>query len=450
MSISEAITEGNVSLVRTLSENKKNLKPFGVRMIYPIHFAIKIGASLEIVSLLCTTTKQANICDKMTPLHYATKFKASLAVVRYLVQHGSKLNSEDGLTPLHNACRGGTQTNRGGTEGTKGTQKLKKANLEKKMTPLHYACKTNLNPSIIRLLMQNSPRYIVNLMASFEETKDKGSVETRLKYSKFRPIHFLCKNKKPNLESLKILLHNGANTKFKAINQKKVSLKTLIKDQETKNLIKLYETLFEDFKNLAKSNLFSDFFIHEIGFNKIFFSIRCGMEYSEKTNKLLGTFNKKKIVQFRDWLYTGNSQKVTPIKEIGNHLGLDESAIRKKSFKNGLIRDLKKIWKNQDSSDFIIILKNNGKMYLNKFILSARSQFFNKLFSENKELEDYEMDNNYPKSAITSFFHFIYFDRFPNDVKQSDLENIEKLALKYQLNEKTCFNIELELISSKK
>ncbi|KAJ6227123.1 ankyrin repeat [Anaeramoeba flamelloides] len=357
MSISEAITEGNVSLVRTLSENKKNLKPFGVRMIYPIHFAIKIGASLEIVSLLCTTTKQANICDKMTPLHYATKFKASLAVVRYLVQHGSKLNSEDvlfsislievvyGLTPLHNACR---------------------------------------------------------YDASCE------------------------------------------------INQKKVSLKTLIKDQETKNLIKLYETLFEDFKNLAKSNLFSDFFIHEIGFNKIFFSIRCGMEYSEKTNKLLGTFNKKKIVQFRDWLYTGNSQKVTPIKEIGNHLGLDESAIRKKSFKNGLIRDLKKIWKNQDSSDFIIILKNNGKMYLNKFILSARSQFFNKLFSENKELEDYEMDNNYPKSAITSFFHFIYFDRFPNDVKQSDLENIEKLALKYQLNEKTCFNIELELISSKK
>lgn len=82
----------------------------GEEEVYPIFPAISLGASYDVIELLCNACPEAVDAtdeDGWTPLHEACRFHAPLEVVQLLVERNQKglmTKDEYGKTPLFVAC----------------------------------------------------------------------------------------------------------------------------------------------------------------------------------------------------------------------------------------------------------------------------------------------------------------------------------------------------------
>lgn len=109
----DAAVLNEIRRVPELAKKRHEFTKFGSR--YPLTMAVCLGASLEVVKLLCELSppqafREKNRLKGYTLLHYACKTRTSFEVTELLVNcypSAVEMKSNKGWTPLHLASHGG-------------------------------------------------------------------------------------------------------------------------------------------------------------------------------------------------------------------------------------------------------------------------------------------------------------------------------------------------------
>eukprot|EP01156_Anaeramoeba_ignava_P022320 Anaeramoba_ignava/c20502_g1_i1.p2 GENE.c20502_g1_i1~~c20502_g1_i1.p2 ORF type:complete len:262 (+),score=96.88 c20502_g1_i1:1294-2079(+) len=117
----------------------------------------------------------------------------------------------------------------------------------------------------------------------------------------------------------------------------------------------------------------------------------------------------------------------------------------KKSYRPGLVLDLKKLWEDEESKDFKIIAENSV-IKVHRAILYVRSELFRGMFLLNKDDKSDQVSDYSERSAkaISALMKFLYTDELDVDLDEKILFELEGAEDYYQLNENSNLPTEIE------
>ncbi|KAJ6241383.1 hypothetical protein M0813_23170 [Anaeramoeba flamelloides] len=164
-----------------------------------------------------------------------------------------------------------------------------------------------------------------------------------------------------------------------------------------------------------------------IQFHSILTEIRTGKD-GETLAKILSKYNIIQAQIILKWIYTGFSQEkdqkqIRLMKQFCKKLKLN---FLLKTGLNGLLSDLKRLYDNELSKDFILCV-DQKEIVVHKIILQARSQFFRGMFLKNPK-ESYVTD--YSKKsykALETLIKYFYSDIVDNSAPQNVLSELKQV-----------------------
>ncbi|KAJ5066524.1 ankyrin repeat ph and sec7 domain containing protein secg-related [Anaeramoeba ignava] len=120
--------------------------------------------------------------------------------------------------------------------------------------------------------------------------------------------------------------------------------------------------------------------------------------------------------------------------------------MKSKSETSGFINEMKNLYLEDESKDFIIV-SNNEEIKVHKTILLARSELFRGMFlsvtdDTSNKVSDYSGKST---QAIKQLIRFLYCDNFDGNLSDEVIEDLEELSIYYQLNQESEFLDFLEL-----
>ncbi|KAJ3428817.1 btk-binding protein-related [Anaeramoeba flamelloides] len=231
-------------------------------------------------------------------------------------------------------------------------------------------------------------------------------------------------------------------------------------DRFGNNFEKEFEDLFTNESN------FSDYSIKEVKVHKIFLECRIGKPIKE-IEQILNEYSKEQIITFIKWVYSSKipTSEQQLINEICLKFGITN--YKKKSLQN----DLLKLWKDEDSKDFSIMVplddeeeeeydddedeESYEEIPIHKFILIARSGLFRDMFNNITEnglsnsVKDYSRKTIESLEKIFSFFYTNTIELTADDDPELIIEELEDSIEYFQMNPKCSFNNELYKIKKK-
>ncbi|KAJ3452765.1 ankyrin repeat-containing protein [Anaeramoeba flamelloides] len=282
------------------------------------------------------------------------------------------------------------------------------------------------------------------------------------------------------------LLQNGSNIHQQ--NFEGYTIFDLIEEEENLNLLNTYDSISQEFYSLFKSEIGTNATITclddekiKIHYNFIMSRITRDLfltksrkkktkenekenekekenenekKKTKKKQKVLKDFfnEKKKLDLFKEYskndislllkfLYTGVAEisSLYLISNIMEKLGHKKLNFKKKKAKNGLINDLKRLYRHQKSKDFKFIIGNKSKK-IHREVLIARSVFFRDLFQTkskiNEEFKEFELETDISLQSIDLFIEFLYHDKiFSVNYDDINIQEIKKLASIFKLSE---------------
>eukprot|EP01156_Anaeramoeba_ignava_P002626 Anaeramoba_ignava/a218972_129.p1 GENE.a218972_129~~a218972_129.p1 ORF type:complete len:581 (-),score=175.19 a218972_129:20-1762(-) len=213
-------------------------------------------------------------------------------------------------------------------------------------------------------------------------------------------------------------------------------------------------SICNDFLKLFHSQYLVDITFYcqngEIKAHKLIISHRIDKNQTtfQNLNQILRTKTKEEAKIFLEFLYSGkieqtNEKKNIPlIKEISESIGLTNWKSKRGS--QGLIPDLKKLYEDEETKDFSIIVENQP-LKVHKIVLYARSGLFQGMFesvndSSNK-VQDY---TNRSFESLNNFIKFLYINSLSRDLSDNILIELWDAHEYYQLNQKSPFPLLLE------
>ncbi|KAJ5079202.1 protein mateRNAl effect lethal 26 [Anaeramoeba ignava] len=116
-----------------------------------------------------------------------------------------------------------------------------------------------------------------------------------------------------------------------------------------------------------------------VKFHKQVFNFRLSTVSLEKLGDVCQKQHKEDVVNFFSWIYSGIANNKFSIKNILKELGVKEEDFESKSGKNGLISDFKKLFEDDDSKEFRIVVEEK-EVKIHKFVLIARTDLFRGMF----------------------------------------------------------------------
>ncbi|KAJ5071725.1 ankyrin repeat [Anaeramoeba ignava] len=492
-------TDQSLKIIKYLLENGAkssiNLKT-NFRKETPLHliFQSRNRDPLEIIKLLISNGADVNSQNerRKTPLHFACKFEQqnSFGVVKFLIANGADANAKDqkNRTPLNYAFKCFLNNylltfKNSKTEIEEEVFKTIKHLIENGAdvniiddngkTLLQLICEKEIihktkNPKIsevIKLLIQK----IHNIDLNIEIENDLYG-----KIPLFYPIY------KYDQDLITLLMINNAD------------ISKLTDKQITKEIIDLFPKIYsinQDLNNLLNSNdNLSDF---EIETNDSFkFKVHkqillLRFDYNQlNLQKFINNCKRKpkEIVEIAiNFIYTGFPNfdnliqrlqilknlleeeeeelktKETKQNEINEEffkeIGFDLNWIKSKSKRKGIIKDLSKLYEENDSKkDFTIICENGKEIKVHKLILFLRSELFKGMFQLNIRDTSNEVHDYSRKSfeTINQFIYFLYHDKIEeNKFNSKIIEEFEDIKDYFQLNLNSIIDLILnDLISS--
>ncbi|KAJ6239496.1 btk-binding protein-related [Anaeramoeba flamelloides] len=242
---------------------------------------------------------------------------------------------------------------------------------------------------------------------------------------------------------------DGSDIK-KSLSMRKIQTGTnLINDLSSYNQIKCCDDnlmfffqsnsyLSQDLENLLKNGYFSDCKIQDIPVHKILIETRIGKTFDLIKKYLESNCKLNEIQDLLKWIYCDQMINSKRTNEILNHFGI-QNAQKTKLLKN----DLKQLLFDEQTSDFKLVVKNEDeeeeeKLYIHKFILSARSGLFLNMFQNLEEnLQKVKDYSGKSLETIELLISFLYTDELPitADTDQEFIkEEFEDIVEYYQLN----------------
>ncbi|KAJ5066572.1 ankyrin repeat-containing protein [Anaeramoeba ignava] len=417
-----------------------------------LYYAIKKKDEFEFVNFL--VQNGANVYEKF----YAAFWGASLNTIKLLVEKKVPF-TEDGRTAIKLACSRNLPDYEVIEFLIKSGASIK-ANREKHSNScLSIACEKS-NPKLLTLLLKlganpNEKHYIKPVDSAFS--------------SRTKPC-------------LKLLFDYG--TEYSRENQLKTIRLSIKSGLISNKIIKSWNSITEDFWNLYKTKSLTNLIIKTIDgkleAHQEIIKMRIG---KEKLNDLLEMFSNYKsedVCLFLRFLYTGifydgtkdylktleNSsekdeydqyqlikkinkdlkkkyQKI--IFEMAKEIGFDDKWIEEKKWRKGFLKDLEKLYYNEDSKDFTLIV-DNVSIKVDKIVLAARSGLFNGMFSsvndKSNSVHDY---SGKTQQTIQSLIRFFYFDSLELDLPFFVLDELKYVQDYFQLNEESTLTWQIEL-----
>ncbi|KAJ3449096.1 speckle-type poz protein [Anaeramoeba flamelloides] len=199
--------------------------------------------------------------------------------------------------------------------------------------------------------------------------------------------------------------------------------------------------LTQDLENLLKNGYISDCNIQNIPVHKILIETRIGKTFDLIKKYLESNCKLNEIQDLLKWIYCDQMINFKRTNEILNHFGI-QNAQKTKLLKN----DLKQLLFDEQTSDFKLVVKNEGddedddeeELYIHKFILAARSGLFLNMFQNIEEnLQKVKDYSGKSLETIELLISFLYTDELPitADTDQEFIkEEFEDIVEYYQLN----------------
>ncbi|KAJ3445401.1 regulator of chromosome condensation [Anaeramoeba flamelloides] len=221
-------------------------------------------------------------------------------------------------------------------------------------------------------------------------------------------------------------------------------------------------SIIQDFKQLYVSKDFTDYGINGIQIHKSFveFRLNCGIEKIEQNLK---NYSKEETNNFFMWVYYDHIENCENIEIMCKKFEITN--IKKKLLKN----DLEKLYKDDDSKDFNLLIKdededeeedhdneeegNFEEIPVHKFVLLARSGLFREMFkniSKNEQninqIQDYSRKSIESLEKLIKYFYTDQFEITADDDPELIFEELSDAIDYYQLSDKNNFNLQLNNI----
>ncbi|KAJ6243115.1 ankyrin repeat-containing protein [Anaeramoeba flamelloides] len=376
--------ERKILLKKGIDLNKRNNQG-----VYYLHEALANDrVSIRIIKLfldLGANVDTQGILYREIPIHFAAKRKnPQIQLFKLLIERGADINSLNELNQniLHillltrkifinfNLLKYLIKN------GINILQKDRDSN-----TPLLLACKFCCSPKVISLLSNNP-----NISLIREKSSKMNALDHLIKISYQKDVtqHIY------DIESSELLL------KKHSINIKSI-----------KNILSLSPNCLSlDFEKMFTLGELTDEKICGIKVHRMILELRTGKKFNE-INTVLQFYTKEEINIFLHWVYSEKLTNKSLILEILGRLKIEFSQI------SHWKKILKKLYKDDNSKDFSIIINKKKKIKTHKFLLQARSDLYRGLFlfdnSDQWEINDYS-GKSYETLSI--FIRYLYYDSF--------------------------------------
>ncbi|KAJ5079256.1 ankyrin repeat ph and sec7 domain containing protein secg-related [Anaeramoeba ignava] len=413
-----------------------------------LHYACRYNSSLEIIEYLISKGININskTNDNLTALHLACRYNLSLEIIQYLVEKGIDINSktDDNETALHYAFEKGIDIN---------------SKTNKNETVLHLICRYNSPIEIIQYLI--SKGIDINAKTNKNETALHYACEYN---SSLEIIQYLISkgidiNSKTNdnQTALSILIDEKRKDLIEFMIMNDANIFDLKQNQITNELIELFLKIYsinQDMNQLLNSNdNFSDlviqskdgfkFNLHKLILLKRFdnniknlnkFIINCSKKSKEYVENVVnfvytGFPNLNQIYQnlIQDENESENenedeilnlNENENEVEEFFKEIGFDSNWINSKKGRKGIIKDLSKLYQENETKDFKIIIEKK-EIKVHKLILIIRSELFKGMFlnvqDSSNQVHDYSQKSF---STIHQLIYFLYHDKFEEKQKK--------------------------------
>ncbi|KAJ5071733.1 cyclin-dependent kinase inhibitor 2c [Anaeramoeba ignava] len=141
-------------------------------------------------------------------------------------------------------------------------------------------------------------------------------------------------------------------------------------------------------------------------------------------------------------------------EEFFKEIGFDSNWIKSKSKRKGIIKDLSKLYKENNSKKDFTIICEEKEIKVHKLILFLRSELFKGMFQLNIQDKSNQVHDYSRKSfeTINQFIYFLYHDKIEENKFNSKItEEFEDIKDYFQLNQNSIIDLFLnDLISSNK
>ncbi|KAJ5069352.1 ankyrin repeat [Anaeramoeba ignava] len=449
-------------------------------LIQITQYLIAKGADLNI------QTKDRN----QTLLHLIFEFHNQenlLEILELLIQSGIDINSPDidGQTPLHLACQNKHDNALEIIDYLFGHGANPNSKNAKKQTPLH-------------LIFQNQKPNLIPILESFlENGADPNSKSNQGQ----TPLHLSIQENDPKL--IKLLLMNDANI---------FDLEECEIPQEVLDIFPKIYSINEDMNNLLKSHHFSDVSVQSKDGSKFNAHKLILLTRFDEDEKLLQDFiencsqsTKEEIQIALNFLYTGfydfadfmqrfqnmitytfefsqlktkyyqnqisqdefDDQMITlkSLQDIDKEtektqhklmlnlfykIRIDSKWIESKKGRKGIIKDFHKLFQNEASKDFTIIIseekQNVKKIKIHQLILIIRSRLFREMFLRVKEKQNKAHDYSRKSfETINQLIYFFYHDEFEKaNLNQQILHESQDIKKYFKLNPNSIIDLFLK------
>ncbi|KAJ3444410.1 btk-binding protein-related [Anaeramoeba flamelloides] len=230
-----------------------------------------------------------------------------------------------------------------------------------------------------------------------------------------------------------------------------------------------YSLLSRDFLQLFRTEPnFSDSSIKEVKFHKTFVESRIGKPI-DKIEQVLNGYTKEQIIKFIEWVYSGklvSSAQRKLIEDICMEFGITDR--RQMNLQN----DLLKLFKDQDTKDFYILVKDYDDDYdeekeeddddeeesyekipVHKFVLLARSGLFRDMFQNTTQgsnsVKDYSQKSFESIQVLVEYFYTNTINTTADNDPEFIIEELQDSAEYYQLSNDRHFRLGLKKILKK-
>ncbi|KAJ5076648.1 ankyrin repeat-containing protein [Anaeramoeba ignava] len=445
-----------------------------------------ISNSLDVVKLLIEkgANPNAQAYDGQTPFHYACLIK-SIPILKVLLENGADIESrtENQETALHLVCIAEDSFEIIKLLVENGADLNAKTSTQD--TPLHYILK---DPQFSGMM----PSFGYFGSTSFDQNEKNQDVIQIAKYLISKGADVDVKNS--SLEtplSLANSRHLEKLIKFLLLNDINVyELQEQGISQEFFDLFSKIYSINQDFLNLLNSNdNFSDFQIQSndsfrFKIHKLILLIRfdnnqsnlekfvencaqkpkedvefvlnflytgfCG--FSQMINKLNQQKEKNNLIEKGSSfigekgkpIFENSQEKQENVKEFFREIGLDSKWFESKKGRKGILNDLGKLYQQNDSKDFTIIIEEK-EIKVHKLILILRSELFKGMFQLNIEDKSNQVHDYSKKSfqTLNQIIYFLYHDKFDKDqeLTKENLEELRDTKDYFQLNENSMIDL---------
>ncbi|KAJ5068430.1 ankyrin repeat protein [Anaeramoeba ignava] len=383
----------------------------------PLHIALSNNyPSFEIIELLVEKGSKLNTTNNQTALHYACSNRnISLEIIEYLISKGIDVNSKN------------------------------KAN----QTPFELAFKNGLSMKILILLLnylnifeidnKNLTQRMIDLFERFYSIS--YDLNNFLKSNEFKDFEIKSNDEskfKVHKQFLLIRFNNNPTLFQKFINICKKKSKDIIRFAlnflytgliDFDNFNQRFQQLIQEFSSISqkKDSLNSLPFHPFRSFHHSSFLFHFGLQQKNE-QKLISNTIEKQIQE----------EKEEKVNELFKEIGFDSKWIKEKEGRKGILKDLSKLYQQNETKDFTIICEEK-EIKVHKLILQIRSELFKGMFELNVNDTSNQVHDYSGKSfeTIQELIYFLYHDEFEKEIPKEIFEEFEDLKDFYLLNPKS-------------